>query len=65
MYLKTARELKSSDGDLALFFLSKTKNEDFNILSLWAGMEEVTLTLSSTAVIMEILYQTSAIFVTR
>lgn len=63
MYLKTARELKSSNRDLNTV-LSKQdeEGEDFNATFCWAKTEEVTTTLSSTAVIMESLYQISATF---
>ncbi|KAL1428208.1 hypothetical protein MTO96_002612 [Rhipicephalus appendiculatus] len=48
IYLKTAQELKTSDRDLAPF-VSKQQNPgaDFDVLALWAGMEQLTPTLSS------------------
>ncbi|KAH8009702.1 hypothetical protein HPB51_019013 [Rhipicephalus microplus] len=50
IYLKTAQELKTGDRDLAPF-VSKQQNPgaDFDILAFWAGMEQLTPTLSSIA----------------
>nr|XP_037275711.1 uncharacterized protein LOC119168410 [Rhipicephalus microplus] len=48
IYLKTAQELKTSDRGLAPF-VSKQQNPgaDFDILAFWAGMEQLTPTISS------------------
>lgn len=45
VYLKSAQELKYSDRDLAP---SKQENPgvDFDVLAFWAGMEQLTPTLS-------------------
>ncbi|KAH8031759.1 hypothetical protein HPB51_020830 [Rhipicephalus microplus] len=50
IYLKTAQELKTNDRDLAPF-VSKQQNPgaDFDILAFWAGMKQLTPTLSSIA----------------
>ncbi|XP_037523625.2 uncharacterized protein LOC119400687 [Rhipicephalus sanguineus] len=50
VYLKSAQELKTSDRDLAPF-LSKQENPgaDFDVLAFWAGMQQLTPTLSSIA----------------
>ncbi|KAH7971949.1 hypothetical protein HPB52_004380 [Rhipicephalus sanguineus] len=47
VYLKTVEEIKTSDKDLATF-LSKqeTPGAGFDVLTLWAGMEQPTPTLS-------------------
>ncbi|KAH8030757.1 hypothetical protein HPB51_011597 [Rhipicephalus microplus] len=48
IYLKTAKELKTSNRDPSPF-VSKQQNPgaDFDILGFWAGMEQLIPTLSS------------------
>lgn len=50
VYLKSAQNLKCSDRDLARFLSKQEKpGVDFDVLALWAEMEYLTSTLSSTA----------------